>query len=348
MLNMRVAHIVWSMTTGGIETMLVNIINEQVKTEEVELFIVNDMYYPPLVEKISPQCRIVRCGRRKGSRNPLPILKLNWCLWKYAPDVVHVHAAKLSDIIWDRRKMVRTIHSVHEACREYPRMKALFSISKTVWQITLEQGFESEVIENGIPVEKFRQKHKYPVKEVFHFVQVGRLNSSKQKGQDILIAAVNELVNRRDVRNLQVHFVGEGETRTMLEAMVEDFHLEEYVRFEGLKTQDEIFEHLADYDCFVQPSRFEGFGLTVAEAMAARLPVLVSDIEGPLEVIDNGRLGMTFKCENVIDLADKMEAVLRGEYDYSCIEKAWQRVKEKYDISVTARKYVEEYRKISG
>ena len=39
---MRIAHVVWGMKTGGVETMLVNIINEQVKTEVVHLFVIND------------------------------------------------------------------------------------------------------------------------------------------------------------------------------------------------------------------------------------------------------------------------------------------------------------------
>lgn len=38
---MKIAHVVWGMETGGVETMLVNIINEQVKTEKVCLFIIN-------------------------------------------------------------------------------------------------------------------------------------------------------------------------------------------------------------------------------------------------------------------------------------------------------------------
>lgn len=70
-------------------------------------------------------------------------------------------------------------------------------------------------------------------------------------------------------------------------------HLEDHVIFEGLKEQAWIYENLCRYDLFIQPSRYEGFGLTVAEAISAKVPVLVSNIEGPLEIIDGGRLGMT-------------------------------------------------------
>ena len=211
--------------------------------------------------------------------------------------VMHHHAAEFEDF--------------YEKCSEAQKRK----VQEAVAGNTLKQGFKSVVVENGILADKIRKKTDYTVKNgTFHFVQVGRLNIS-QKGQDIFISAVNELVNVRDIRNFQVHFVGDGESRPMLQEMVQKFHLEDYVIFEGTKSQDYLFEHLADFDCFVQPSRYEGFGLTVAEAMAAGLPVLVSNIEGPMEVIDSGRVGLSFEAENIADLSDKLELILKGGYD---------------------------------
>ena len=125
-----------------------------------------------------------------------------------------------------------------------------------------------------------------------------------------------------------------------------DYKLEKYVTFEGNKTQDYLSEHLCDYDVAIQPSTHEGFGLTVAEAIAAKVPVLVSDIEGPMEIIDNGRYGMFFKKGDIVDLADKLEIILKRGYDYSMIDPAYDYVKECYDVSITAKKYIEEYKKV--
>ena len=68
--------------------------------------------------------------------------------------------------------------------------------------------------------------------------------------------------------------------------------------------------------------------------------------EGPSEIIDNGRLGMTFRSEDVIDLADKLEVILKGGYDYALLEKAYNHVQNHYDVSVTAKRYIEEYKKL--
>lgn len=343
---MKISHIVWSLSTGGIETMLVNIINEQVKSEEVELVIVNDLYYAPLLNKLSPSCKVRFCKRTPESRNPLPIIKLNYWLWRFSPDVVHLHSYKSSYLIKGRYNMVRTIHNTRNVCKEYPKMKALFSISESVKDYTLKQGFDSVVIENGIPTQRFKRKVNYIGKnECCNFVQVSRLNVW-QKGQDYLVEAANILVNQRGINNFCISFVGEGESKYLLEKLIQKYELQKYFYFEGQKTQEWIFEHLADYDCFLQPSRYEGFGLTVAEAMVAGLPVLVSNIEGPMEIIDKGRVGMYFEAGNVMDLADKLEIILKGGYDYSLIDKAYQRVAQKYDVAVTAQKYIDEYRKM--
>lgn len=343
---MRIAHVVWALMVGGVETMLVNIINEQIKTEEVELLIVNDKYYEPLLRKLSPKCKVKFCRRREGSHNPLPLIKLNIWLWHYSPDVIHVHSYRLSDVIFDRSKMVRTIHNTNNICREYHRMKALYVISEAVREYTLAQGFNCVVVENGIPTQTFKQKDDYTIHDnCYHLVQVSRL-CIEQKGQDVLIRALDILVHKRNITNFTLHLIGEGESRQELQQMTQDCGLEEYVVFEGIKTQEYLFNHLADYDCFIQPSRYEGFGLTTAEALAAKLPVLVSNIEGPMEIVDNGKVGMVFETENPVDLADKLAIILKGDYDYAMIDKAYKRVISMYDVSMTAKKYIQEYKKI--
>lgn len=111
----------------------------------------------------------------------------------------------------------------------------------------------------------------------------------------------------------------------------------------GAKDQSFIFEHLCDYDLYVQPSIYEGFGLTVAESMAAKVPVLVSENQGPLEIIDNGKYGYYFKNQDVEDCASKIEMFLKHKNDPSMISSAYQRVASLYNVKNTARKYLELY-----
>ena len=119
------------------------------------------------------------------------------------------------------------------------------------------------------------------------------------------------------------------------------------IEFKGAMPQSFIAEHLCDYDIFVQPSRYEGFGLTVAEAMAAKVPVLVSSGQGPEEVTEGEKYGWTFENGNAEDLARKISYII-GHYNESLekAEKAFRHVKEKYDVSATAKKYIEAYKQM--
>lgn len=102
---------------------------------------------------------------------------------------------------------------------------------------------------------------------------------------------------------------------------------------------------MCNYDLFVQPSRFEGFGLTVAEAMAAEVPVLVSSGDGPAEITCRDKYGWVFSNGDIDNLIYKIKYI-NNNY-VKAIDKAKlarNYVIENYDVSVTARKYLNEYK----
>ena len=335
------------METGGIETMLVNIINEQVKTQKVSLIVINDFVEKDILANLSPRCDLKLLCRKPGSKNPWNIIKLNVCLQKISPDIIHVHSSDVSKIIIGKWNIVRTIHNTRNKTEEYPKMSALYAISEAVKDDAHNMGFDNvTIVENGIKASDFNN---YPInkkgKDYFHILQLGRL-FIKQKGQDGLINALDILVKSRKYKNIIVHFIGDGPDRDKLNSMAVEKGLSQHIVFEGTKTQEYLHENLCTYDLFIQPSNYEGFGLTVAEAMAARLPVLVSDIEGPMEIIDGGRCGMCFRCGDAKDLADKIEDIMKNGYDQSMIEMAHDRVCKLYDVRNTANRYIEEYKKV--
>ena len=104
-------------------------------------------------------------------------------------------------------------------------------------------------------------------------------------------------------------------------------------------------EHLADYDLLVQPSLFEGFGLTVAEALAAKVPVLVSDSMGPYEVTGYGECGYVFKTGDSGDCAAVLSRIITSGDDGPMIERGYRRATGLYDIKHTARRYLESYQR---
>ena len=343
---MRIAHVVWGMETGGVETMLVNIINEQVKTDKIALFIVNDFVNNSIVSGISSKCTIRRINRKPHSRDIWKPIFLNIQLLLFRPDIVHIHSGKISKLFKFKWKIVRTIHGFYNDPEDYSSMAALYAISDAVRDYTIKQGYPNvTTIPNGIDVKAIKSKKKYSHKEVIEIVQVGRL-WTKAKGQDVLLYALAELKNNRNIGCFRMHFIGIGPSEKELKKLTTDLKLDDNVVFEGQKSQNYIYDNLCNFDLFIQPSKHDGFGLTVAEAMAARLPIIVSDFPGPYEVIDKGRCGMAFHNGDVNDLANKIESFILGNYDYRIVDEAHKRVCDLYDVSVTAKRYLEEYKKL--
>lgn len=347
---MKIAHIHWSLGTGGIETMLPDIVNEQAKTNDVALVIINDWVEPAILAKVDQSIvKVVLLNRHEGSKNPMPIIKLNLFLMKFRPDIIHCHAYnQVRLVFYPKGKRVRTIHNTNNIVspREFPKFKKLITISKAVYDETLGQGFDSVQIDNGISVHAVNhKKNKFFSDGKLHFIQVSRLDL-EQKGQDILLRALGILKNERGINNFKMHFVGNGGDKTQLVEMTHELHLDDEVVFEGLKDQAWVYENLCNYDLFIQPSRYEGFGLTVAEAIAAKLPVLVSNIEGPLEIINGGEFGMTFENEDVTDCANKILNFIEHGRNSKQVEDAYQYVCQNYDVSVTAQKYLEVYKSV--
>lgn len=349
---MRIVHVVPGMTIGGIETMLVNIANIQShRGHEVYIFVINKLYDPELLQQISPQVRVIFFNRRVGSKNPLHPLKLSWRLRKVRPDIIHLHHWSIIPFVLPSCYLARTCVTYHSVVREkfsplLAQVKYIFAISKTVQsQIKEVLGLESTVIYNGIRPGDFKQRSACEKSDdMVRFVQVGRL-VDWHKGQDLLIEAA-AMLRDRGYKNFTISFIGEGESFDSYRALVDRLELGEVVTFLGSKPVSYVQGHLADYDVFVQPSRFEGFGLTVTEAMAAKVPVIVSRLDGPSEIVDNGRYGYSFIPGDVNDLADSMELFLTGRADGSKVEEASGRVRECFDIERTVDRYLEEYQRI--
>lgn len=343
---MKIAHVTWSMDIGGVETMLVDIVNEQIKKCEVCVYVINDLYNKDLLDNLDSRVKLVLCHRKQGSKNILQLIKFNLSLFFDNPDIIHCHQSNLAPIIWYPSNKVLTIHNTYTSPKYLGKYQQLFCISKAVKYHITNLGFHNGiVIYNGIHTSQILEKKYYSnnMKRGLRLVCVGRLHPDK--GQSLIIEALRELRDKYQLMNISCDLIGDGPECEKLESLTTKYELTNKVNFLGVKSRIWIYSHLKDYDVYVMPSLNEGFGLTLAEACAAKLPVLVSDIDGPLEIINGGKLGMVFKHGDADDLADKLFQFIRDGYDTSVVEKAYQNTLEHYDIVMTAQRYIEEYKK---
>jgi len=134
-----------------------------------------------------------------------------------------------------------------------------------------------------------------------YFLYVGRL--APEKNLEALIRSFAAARARGSQSSLVL--VGDGPLRPHLESQVQEAGLGPYVRFAGLKSTSEILPYYSFAHAFVLPSRQEPWGLVVNEAMAAGLPVIVSNRCGCAgDLVMHGINGFLFDADHEQELTD--------------------------------------------
>jgi L-malate glycosyltransferase len=125
-----------------------------------------------------------------------------------------------------------------------------------------------------------------------------------EKGIDILLDAFEKL--RNDCPETHLLIVGSGPMMDELVQKTKEYGIGDSVTFYGEVDWENAIRLLGIMDIVVVPSRFEGFGLTAAEAMAAGRPVIASDSFGLKEVVQDEKTGLLFTAEDSFMLKDKL------------------------------------------
>ncbi len=164
------------------------------------------------------------------------------------------------------------------------------------------------LIKLGIDAEKIRiiysgvDSHAMAEGDVRRVVFIGAL--VWQKAVDILIEAFKDIKGSFPDAGLLI--VGDGPQRKSLESLVSRLGLRD-VEFKGYV--DDLDSLFTSRSVFVLPSRNEGFGLSILEAMARGVPVVASKAGGIPEIVKDGQNGYFFTTANPRSLAEAVKKV---------------------------------------
>jgi glycosyltransferase involved in cell wall biosynthesis len=195
----------------------------------------------------------------------------------------------------------------------------------------LEQGSVTTIY-NGVP------EHSLPPKPRSHdglvIGSLGRLD--RQKGFDVLIRALAKLPEGRIV------LVGDGPQRAELVALATELGLAERVEVVGWQVDARSW--LASFDVFALPSRFEGFPLSIVEAMLAGTPVVASDIASIPEAVVHGHTGLLVDPDDADGLAAALRELLYdAERRRTLASAARRHARERFTSEIMARRFSELY-----
>lgn len=280
---------------------------------------------PELVREISPY-KDIKCA--------LIIRKI---IKKFSPDVIALHSSKAGIVgrlaaLFLNIPVIFTVHGwsfangVNDNKRRlYIIIERLFSkvtdeiitVSAQDKQLAIEHNVASAsqqtVIHNGVPLKK-TTPHVYQNNAVVKLISVARF--SEQKDHESLLKALSLL----ETRNWALTLVGKGPRLDEMKQLSQDLGISDNVVFTGERLDVDFL--LADSDIFLLISNWEGFPISILEAMRAGLPVLASDVGGVSESVIDGKTGYLVPRADIDAIKNRLadlinDCSLRAEFGKS-------------------------------
>lgn len=130
-----------------------------------------------------------------------------------------------------------------------------------------------------------------------------------QKGFDLLIDAFAKIASKYP--DWELCIFGEGQDAVFFQNKIKSYRLEKQIHL--CPSTHDVKQELLASSIFVFPSRYEGFGLVLTEAMECGLPCIAFDCEcGPREIISDRESGFLVKNGDISILAEKMDCLMQN------------------------------------
>ena len=317
----KIIHFIFNLGRGGAETMMVRVIKELDEYEHVVVTLFPLNHFGPEL-----QCDKLVC------LNLWSLFSLPWAVFKFrrlvkkeGPAIVHTHLFWPTVIaraaVPKKIPLITTIHAFIASSVEYRHWhirfldKLTYRFRKSVI-IVVAKGAQEEyfsflklrpyktyalytfVDANRFDLNKAMNKTS---SRVFRLISVGALRT--QKNHRLLINALAQLKNEP----VELHIYGLGNLQQQLQQQVIETGANVVLKGE-VRNIEQI---IPQYDLYVMSSGFEGFSLSVLEAMAMGMPLLLSDIPSFKEQCEG--LADYFSLDRVEGLAQKISELSKED-----------------------------------
>ncbi len=341
---MKLLHIISSLEIGGAQRLLADLLPiQRQKGFEVELLVSTQVenVFAEKIKRAGINIISLDCNNIYSISN---IIRLRKIIKSY--DIVHVHL--FPSLYWTaiasiglKVKIVYTEHSTSNRRREksyfrpieklmYKQYDKIISISSQT-ENALQKWLQSSdkrfvVIENGIDISSFSAVRRPVIPK--SLIMVSRFAASKD--QETLIRSMKYLD-----KDIVLQLVGDGDNLEYCRSIAKNEGVSDRVMFLG--TRSDVAELIAEAYIGIQSSKWEGFGLTAVEIMAAGKPIIVSDVDGLKQVVEGA--GEIFHKGDARELALKISRLLEDKSYYEATAAKCKCRAACYDIELMAGKY---------
>lgn len=352
--KLRIVQIIPTLNIAGAERMASQLAIYQRKMGHDVYFINFYNVNTSITEELRKEgIEIIYLNKKRGFDITI-IFKLWSHLKRIGPDIIHTHLNTLVYValpsLFMNIPLIHTVHNIAE--KEIPYIsskvhKYLYNkkraipiaispiINKTICNFYKMQEKQVPTIYNGINLSNCKKKELYS-NNINTILHIGRF--SEQKNHEMLIEAFSKLV--LDMPHTKLLLAGDGELRSEVEKKIKKLHLESNIKLLGVV--DNVFDLLHSVDLFVLPSKYEGFPITLIEALGTGIPVIATDVGGVRDIITDQYSGLL--CElDPEDLVNKIKRLNDDNELYMSIAQNALRTANMFSVEEMTRNYIDIY-----
>jgi glycosyltransferase involved in cell wall biosynthesis len=247
-----------------------------------------------------------------GYARPAMLAALLWCRWLHKPTILFSETTE-ADFVrssW-KENLKRLLISQYQAALVGGQPQKRYLIQLGMDDESIFLGYN--VVGNGTFHPSHIRTLLKPLQKPY-FLTINRF--VHKKNLPSIISAYATYRQMAGDKSWDLVLCGDGELRSLLEKQIQDLGLASCIHLPGFLQQNEQLPYFAHAGCFIHASTHEQWGLVVNEAMAAGLPVLVSNRCGCFEdLVIEGVNGFGFDPEHPKALAELMLKMSSGELD---------------------------------
>ena len=201
----------------------------------------------------------------------------------------------------------------------------------------------TQVIPFGVNFDDFKQNNSLKKANCFVIGTIKPLEAIYNIDKVIRVFAIIHPKNPET----ELMIVGDGSEKENLLSLVKQLNLENSVKFTGRVKFSETPNYFNQLNCLVNISQYESFGVSVVEAMACKVPVIVSNTGGLKEVVVSNEMGFLVDPGNIEQTAAAIEKMINDKpHVDSIVEKAYASAKERFDWNVNLKQQIVVYQNL--
>lgn len=268
-------------------------------------------------------------------------------------DVIHLHSSKAGflgrvagRICGQENKIIYTTHGISFLRKDISDLKLklyilfekigklcggkIIACSKSEAEFIKSKGINCEYINNGVETNKnFIKSLKND--DIVKIITVGRITT--QKNPELFNKIAENFIESKDIKFV---WVGDGEKRKVLSSP--------NIEITGWLNQNEVKEKLQEADIYLSTSSWEGLSLAVLQAMEYKLPLILSNCVGNIDLVKENYNGYIFK--NSDEAVKGIERLLQNkELIREFGENSYKLLKKEFSINEMQAKYINIYKR---